>query len=149
MNKVLFLDRDGIINKKAKPHEHITKVEDFIILPKVKEALDIAKNLGYKIIIITNQRTLTESQISTIHDYMRAQLPQIDDIFVCNHGTNQNCNCRKPKPGLFYLAEKKYDIDKSQSLMIGDSQSDVEAGENYGIKSYLTKDLYHTIKEIL
>ena len=83
-----------------------------------------------------------------IHTKMLTALPEIEDIFVCPHEDGE-CNCRKPLPGLFYQAANKYDIDKNQSLMIGDSQSDLDAATAYGIKAILTTNLYETVKEHL
>ena len=148
MDKILFLDRDGVINKKAPPHQHITTPDDFIILPNVKEALLYAKAKGYKIIVITNQRSVPKEIYDMIHTKMLTDLPEIEDIFVCPHEDGE-CNCRKPLPGLFYQAANKYDIDKEQSLMIGDSQSDLDAATAYGIKAILTTNLYETVKEHL
>ena len=83
-----------------------------------------------------------------IHTKMLTDLPEIGDVFVCPHEDGE-CNCRKPLPGLFYQAANKYDIDKEQSLMIGDSQSDLDAATAYGIKAILTTNLYETVKEHL
>lgn len=148
MDKILFLDRDGVINKKAPPHQHITTPDDFIILPNVKEALLYAKAKGYKIIVITNQRSVPKEIYDMIHTKMLTDLPEIEDIFVCPHEDGE-CNCRKPLPGLFYQAANKYDVDKDRSLMIGDSQSDLDAATAYGIKAILTTNLYETVKEHL
>lgn len=148
MDKILFLDRDGVINKKAPPHQHITTPDDFIILPNVKEALLYAKAKGYKIIVITNQRSVPKEIYDMIHTKMLTDLPEIEDVFVCPHEDGK-CNCRKPLPGLFYQAANKYDVDKEQSLMIGDSQSDLDAATAYGIKAILTTNLYETVKEHL
>ena len=148
MDKILFLDRDGVINKKAPPHQHITTPDDFIILPNVKEALLYAKAKGYKIIVITNQRSVPKEIYDMIHIKMLTDLPEIEDVFVCPHEDGE-CNCRKPLPGLFYQAANKYDVDKEQSLMIGDSQSDLDAATAYGIKAILTTNLYETVKEHL
>lgn len=148
MDKILFLDRDGVINKKAPPHQHITTPDDFIILPNVKEALLYAKAKGYKIIVITNQRSVPKEIYDMIHTKMLTDLPEIEDIFVCPHEDSE-CNCRKPLPGLFYQAANKYDVDKNQSIMIGDSQSDLDAATAYGIKAILTTNLYETVKEYL
>ena len=148
MDKILFLDRDGVINKKAPPHQHIITLDEFIILPKVKEALSLAKNKGYKIIIITNQQLVPKETYELIHSRMLELLPEIDDIFVCPHEEG-SCNCRKPKPGLFYEAALKYEVDKELSLMVGDSQTDVDAAISFGIHAYLTTDLYSTLKEVL
>lgn len=148
MDKILFLDRDGVINKKAPPHQHITTPDDFIILPNVKEALLYAKAKDYKIIVITNQRSVPKEIYDMIHTKMLTDLPEIEDVFVCPHEDGE-CNCRKPLPGLFYQAANKYDVDKEQSLMIGDSQSDLDAATAYGIKAILTTNLYETVKEHL
>lgn len=148
MDKILFLDRDGVINKKAPPHQHITTPDDFIILPNVKEALLYAKAKGYKIIVITNQRSVPKEIYDMIHTKMLTNLPEIEDIFVCPHEDGE-CDCRKPLPGLFYQAANKYDVDKEQSLMIGDSQSDLDAATAYGVKAILTTNLYETVKEHL
>jgi D-glycero-D-manno-heptose 1,7-bisphosphate phosphatase len=75
-------------------------------------------------------------------------LPQIDAVYTCNHEDGV-CDCRKPKPGLLYQAEQDFQIDKNQSMLFGDSLSDIEAAEKFGIKGYLTTDLYSTIKEVL
>lgn len=79
---------------------------------------------------------------------MKQQLPGIDAIYVCPHEEG-TCTCRKPLPGLFYLVEKDFEIDKSKSWMIGDSVSDIEAGSAYGVNTKLTDNLYNTIKEIM
>jgi len=123
-------------------------IEDFIILPKVKEALAYAKEKGYKIIVLTNQRTVPEEVYNMIHSEMLIALPEIDDVFVCPHETGE-CNCRKPLPGLFYQAAEKYNVDKTQSLMVGDSQSDLDAATAYGVKAILSTNLYETVKELL
>lgn len=148
LNKIIFLDRDGVINRKAPPHQHIHSINDFIILPNVDNALNYCKNKGYKIIVVTNQRTVTQDEINTIHSYMLQLLPQIDAVYTCNHEDGV-CDCRKPKPGLLYQAEQDFQIDKNQSMLFGDSLSDIEAAEKFGIKGYLTTDLYSTIKEVL
>lgn len=144
--KVAFLDRDGVINKNAAPHEYITAVENFKFNDGVFELLARLANDGYEIIILTNQRgiargMLTEQRLSEIHTFMRKELEQkqinILDIFYCPHNENE-CDCRKPKPGLLIQATKKYDIDLDQSILISDSQKDVDMGKNFGIQnSYL------------
>ena len=79
---------------------------------------------------------------------MQRELPGIEAVYTCPHEYGE-CDCRKPLPGLFYQAEQDFSIDKSSSWMIGDSKSDVLAGEAYGINTKLTNNLYETIKEIL
>lgn len=148
MDKVIFLDRDGVINKCPPPHSHIKRTQDLILLPKVKEAIHLCKQHGYKIIIITNQRTVPTWLCENLNKYLLKLIPEIDKIYYCNHDYN-SCECRKPKIGLFLQAEQDFQIDKSKSYMIGDSVTDIQAGNNYGVKSLLTTNLYQTIKEIL
>ncbi len=149
---VIFLDRDGVINKPAKPHEYITSWQYFVILPGVYEALRLLRFNGYKIFIATNQRCISlgivsQSQIDYLHAKMIEDFAShdcfVDRIFVCPHGVNDNCCCRKPKPGLLTQAQKWLEnseavtIDKSRSWMIGDSKTDEQAGINYGVNTVL------------
>lgn len=85
---------------------------------------------------------------NAIHLYMKQELPGIAAVYTCPHEEG-TCDCRKPLPGLFYQAEQDFCIDKASSWMIGDSESDIIAGEAYGVNTKLTNNLYETIKEIL
>lgn len=149
---VIFLDRDGVINSPAKPHEYITRWEDFIILPGVYEALKLFHDNGYKIFIVTNQRGIsrgfaTLAQVQDLHTKMNEDFSRhdccVDGIFICPHGYDDNCDCRKPKPGLMLQAQKWLEdsegvtVDKIHSWMIGDSKTDEEAGINYGVNTAL------------
>lgn len=149
---VIFLDRDGVINKPANPHEYITTWPDFVILPGVYEALRLFHDNGYKIFIATNQRCISRGlasreEIGEIHRKMTEDFAShdcfVDGIFICPHGYDDECDCRKPKPGLLLQAQKWLEdsegvtVDKTQSWMIGDSKSDEEAGINYGVNTIL------------
>ncbi len=149
---VIFLDRDGVINKPAKPHEYITTWPDFVILPGVYEALRLFHGNGYKIFIATNQRCIargmaTLSQIDDLHRMMTEDFVShgcfVDGIFICPHGDNDGCDCRKPKPGLLLQVQSHLEgsegvtVDKSRSWMIGDSKTDEQAGINYGVNTVL------------
>jgi len=146
--KVAFLDRDGVINKNAKPHEYITKIKDFKFNKRIFELLTTLLNNDFKIIIITNQRgiarkKLTAKKLESIHNYMIKEFKKkkisILDIFYCPHNENE-CDCRKPKPGLLIQASKKYNIDLSLSILISDSPKDIEMGKKFDIKNnYLIK----------
>lgn len=142
-NKTVFLDRDGVINKKAGLHEYIKKWDEFEFLPGVLRALYLLKSYGYYLIIITNQRGVARNMmdmddVNEIHNKMCTKLAligiKIDGIYVCPHGIGE-CTCRKPEIGLFLQAEKDFEIDKEKSWMIGDSFSDIAAGKKYGIKT--------------
>ena len=149
--KAIFLDRDGTINKMV---GFITKPEQFELLPGVAKAIKAINKSAYLAIVITNQPVIargdcTFEQLQAIHNKMETELGKegafVDAIYVCPHHTDKgfsgerpeykcDCDCRKPKPGLLLQAAKDFNIDLSQSYMIGDSDRDVEAGENAGVK---------------
>lgn len=149
--KAIFLDRDGTINKMQ---GFITKPEEFELLPGVAKAIKVINKSGYLAIVITNQPVIargdcTFEQLQTIHNKMETELGKegafVDAIYVCPHHTDKgflgerpeykrDCDCRKPKPGLLFQAARDFNIDLSQSYMIGDSDRDVKAGENAGVK---------------
>ncbi len=159
--KIVFLDRDGVINKKAEKAKYITKWEEFIFLPKVKEALKILKQKGYDIYIITNQagvsrRIVTVEQIKTIHQRMIEELQKyhisINGIYMCTHGWDEGCFCRKPKPGLLFKAASENHINLFESHFIGDDLRDVKAGKAANTKTYLVnskKNLFHIASNYL
>ena len=164
---VIFLDRDGVINKPAAPHEYITDWENFVLLPGVYEALRMFNASGRKIFIITNQRCIARKmaaaeQIEALHrkmlDDFRQHNCHVDGIYMCPHDMADNCACRKPKTGLFLQAQRDLEessgctVDKGTSWMIGDSDTDIEAGRNYGVNTFLVdgeNDLLCAAKKIL
>jgi D-glycero-D-manno-heptose 1,7-bisphosphate phosphatase len=146
MNRAVFLDRDGVINKACiVSGEPATpkKAEDFEILPGVKEALTALKAKGYRLFVATNQPdirrgTLTVEELEKMHEAAVKALP-IDGIYVCMHDNEDDCDCRKPKPGMLLRAAKEWDIDLGASYMIGDRWKDIEAGQAVGCKTILIK----------
>ena len=145
VSKILFLDRDGVINKGI-VNNYVTRWEEFEFLPGVKEALGALCGIGYSVIVITNQqcigkKIITESELQMIHEKMTLELVSsgvsVLDIFVCPHLRSDNCICRKPKPGMLLQAKDKYDIDLSKAIFIGDSASDIEAGRSAGTITFL------------
>ncbi len=135
MNRAIFLDRDGVLNKsfviEKKPCPPST-LEDLYILPKVPEALSILKKLSFKLIVVTNQPDVArgkqlESNVIKINKYLEEVLP-LDKIYVCFHDNENNCNCRKPKPGMLYTASEELNLDLEKSYMIGDRWGDIHAG---------------------
>lgn len=155
--RAVFLDRDGLINRQAPPHQYICRTEDFILLPGVPEAIKRLNMAGYLVLVVTNQRgvargMLSMEQLSEIHNYMNEELARhgarVDGIYVCPHNEGE-CDCRKPGIGLFLRAERDYPIDRARSWMVGDSDTDVQAGQTYGVRTLLTGDLPGAVREIL
>jgi D-glycero-D-manno-heptose 1,7-bisphosphate phosphatase len=141
MNKAAFLDRDGVINRKARKGEYILGWKEVEFLPGVVEALRLLKQAGYSVVVITNQRCVAKGLISipvleSMHQRMREELGRagavIDAIYYCPHEEQLACGCRKPAPGMLFQASRDHAIDLAASWMIGDSDIDVEAGRNAG-----------------
>ena len=154
MNKTVFLDRDGVINRKLE-NDYVKSWDEFVFLPGVFEAIKAIKEKGYLVIVVTNQRGITrgfmtEKDLQEIHQKMQKELEkhgaQVDDIFYCPHNISDNCNCRKPEPGMLIEAQKKWNIDFAQSYIIGDSESDIEAGKRVGVQGILTMDLKESVE---
>jgi D-glycero-D-manno-heptose 1,7-bisphosphate phosphatase len=130
--RCVFLDRDGVINERAAPHEYIRSWGEFHFLPNIVDWIRIFNALGFLVIVITNQRGIARGitareSVEEIHRNMisalAAQGARIDDVFMCPHEEN-TCECRKPKPGMVFEAQAKWGIDLPGSLMIGDSNDD-------------------------
>ncbi len=155
--KAIFLDRDGTINAYK---GFLTHLEDFELLPGVAEAIRKINKSGYLCIVVSNQPVIARGDCSfddlkAIHDKMETLLGKegafVDAIYYCPHHPDKgfegerveykiDCDCRKPKPGLFFQAAKDWNINLHESYMIGDSERDVVAGNSAGCKqSYLIK----------
>lgn len=155
--KVVFLDRDGTINKRPLKACYVERPEEFEWLPGAIEAIKLLKKNGFLIFIITNQPgiargNLTKEILYSIHQKMHNELLEegvdVDDIFYCPHNWNEGCFCRKPNPGMLFEAQKKYSLDLSKSYFIGDDERDIEAGMKGGCKCRMV-DRENTILDIV
>ena len=151
--KVVFLDRDGVINKEV---GYLHKVDDFEFIDGVFASCLNFQSLGYQMIIVTNQSGIgrgyyDESDFHQLTKWMLAQFKQhgvnILDVFFCPHGPESDCDCRKPKPGMFLQANNKYDIDMKNSWMIGDKEADIQAANSAGISNTVLVKSGHQINE--
>ena len=143
-NKAVFLDRDGIINYD---YGYVSKISDFKLIPGTLESLKYLKNKNFLIFIVTNQSGIgrglyTEDDFIQLNEYMlNLFLEQeiiIDKVFYCPHKPEDNCLCRKPKPGMIKKALREFSIKKEKSIMIGDKISDIECGKKAKIsKNFL------------
>ena len=149
--KTIFLDRDGVINKEI---NYLHKIEDFKFINGVFKACQYIQSLDYEIIIVTNQSGISrgyysENDFQIINKWMLDQFKQnninVLDVFHCPHSPDANCNCRKPKPGMLLQAEIKYDIDMSNSWLIGDKEVDITAANNAGIYNTILVKSGHKI----
>ena len=140
--KAVFLDRDGVINRAVvrnrKPYPPDT-LQELEIFPDVPGALSLLKERGFLLIIVTNQPDVARGKqkresVEEMHSFLKNQLP-LDEIFVCWHGQDGECECRKPLPGMLIQAAEKYDVDFQQSFLIGDRWKDIEAGKTAGCKT--------------
>lgn len=149
--KAIFLDRDGTINKYV---GFLRNIDDFELIDGVSEAIKLINQSGYLAIVVTNQPVIARGEVSweelnEIHKKMATLLGKdgayIDGVYICPHHPDKgfegerpeykiDCDCRKPKPGLLLQAARDFNIDLSESYIIGDSYRDVEAGGNAGMK---------------
>ena len=139
LKKVVFLDRDGVINFDSP--NYIKSQSEFKFIPGSIEAIRKLTLTGFTSFVITNQSALARKLISSqelekIHKMMKAKIAseggKLTDIFFCPHMPNDGCDCRKPQPGLIFQAQRKYDIDLTDAVMVGDSAKDIECAYNAG-----------------
>lgn len=141
MYPAIFLDRDGVIIENRE--HYVRSWADVTFLPGVFPTLSRLAASPYKIIIVTNQSAVGRGIISidTAHEINRRVVEEIqshggaiDGVFICPHAPTENCDCRKPKPGLLYQAAQALDIDLAHSWIVGDAVSDIFAGQNAGLE---------------
>jgi D-glycero-D-manno-heptose 1,7-bisphosphate phosphatase len=139
----VFLDRDGVINR-TRVRDGVPRppasVQELEILPGVAEALRALRAQGYALVVVTNQPdvargSVTRQSVEDIHERIRRELC-VDVILTCFHDDSDDCDCRKPRPGLLLRAARDYDLDVASSFMVGDRWRDLEAGARAGCKTF-------------
>ncbi len=153
--KAVFLDRDGTVTVGVPKYERVSSLDKVELLPNTLEALKQLADLDYGVIFVTNQVGLSEKLI-TIEQFWEINNKILELIapsgikvlktYLCPHGESDDCDCRKPKPKLLLDAAEEFDIDMSQSWMIGDRPSDVMTGVNAGTKTILVKTGVPTVE---
>jgi histidinol-phosphate phosphatase family protein len=142
----VILDRDGVLNKKPARARYVRSWSEFEWLPGVKEALRLLKEAGCRVIVVSNQAgigrgEMTEEALRQIHERMKAETAEaggeIAAIYYCPHNWDEGCECRKPKPGLLFQAQRDLNLDLSRTPFIGDDERDAEAAEAAGCPSVL------------
>lgn len=149
MRRAVFLDRDGVINKSivraGKPYPPAS-VAELEILPSVPYALERLKRGGFILIVVSNQPdvargTASRAEVEEINNALSRALP-IDEFRMCYHDDDDNCECRKPKPGMLLAAARKWTIDLASSYMVGDRWRDIEAGKRAGCRTFFIDYAY-------
>ena len=149
MNKGFFLDRDGIINE-VKVVDGITRGPDTLSEFRFKEGVlafcEFLRNLDFKLIIVTNQPDVarglqTRERVEEINRYILDTI-QVEDLYVCYHDNADLCDCRKPKPGMLIRGAQAHHLSLTDSYMLGDRWSDVEAGKKAGCRTILYDNPY-------
>ncbi len=142
--KAVFLDRDGVINKRPREGDYVKSWNEFAFLPDVDEAIKLINKNNCLAIIITNQAGIgkglfKEKELKEIHLKMQKELEKkrarIDAIYFCPHRPDENCSCRKPKTGMLNKAKSDFRLDLKDCYIIGDNPSDMETGKKVGCKT--------------
>jgi D-glycero-D-manno-heptose 1,7-bisphosphate phosphatase len=148
-NRAFFLDRDGVIIKNI---PYLNNINELEFLPGVKDAIRLINKSGYKCIVITNQSGVARglislNEIESLHKYINKSLREygavIDAFYFCPHHPSAritkyaiDCDCRKPRAGLFYEASRDHKVDLSNSIMVGDKSIDIAAGLKAGCECF-------------
>lgn len=142
--RCVFFDRDGIVNVSPGAGRYVTRREDFHLRPEFVEALRVVRRHGYQAVIVTNQRSVARGLVSleevdAMHRGLRDELAnkyQLDllDVACCPHDAGE-CECRKPAPGMLKAMAVKHGLDLASSWMVGDAETDIEAGKRAGCRT--------------
>lgn len=144
LTSAIFLDRDGVINVKLPEGRYVKTPGELVMLPGAVSALRLLKQLGYLLVIVTNQRGIAlgymnEEDLYRVHESLLEHLNKggvtLDRLYYCPHDDNDSCDCRKPQSGMLFRASEELGISLAASYMVGDSRKDVEAGRNAGTRT--------------
>jgi D-glycero-D-manno-heptose 1,7-bisphosphate phosphatase len=155
LQKALFLDRDGVINVEV---NYLYKIEDFVFIDGIFELCRYYQNLGYIIVVVTNQSGIargyyTKEDFERLTSWMLKEFEKngvkISKVYYCPHhpDISGECECRKPKAGMLKEAQAEFNIDLGASVMIGDKERDIEAGLNAGLSETYLFDEESKVKD--
>jgi D-glycero-D-manno-heptose 1,7-bisphosphate phosphatase len=147
----VILDRDGVLNVRPPKAEYVRRPEDFRWLPGARDALRLLSEAGYRVIVVSNQAgiargLMTEGQLEAVHDRMRTEARdsggRIHAVYYCPHGWDEGCECRKPKPGMLFQAQREHHLDLTRTTFMGDDERDEEAARAAGCPfAYVNEDV--------
>jgi D-glycero-D-manno-heptose 1,7-bisphosphate phosphatase len=139
-----FLDRDGTINESPPEGEWVTRIEDFRLLPGAVDGMTRLARCGHLLVVTSNQRGVAKGLVSqellraaeqAVQEALRPHGVEMAGFYYCPHELEQDCDCRKPRPGMLLQAATELDLDLDRSWMVGDSRKDVEAGMTAGCRT--------------
>ena len=157
----VILDRDGVLNNRPPQGAYVRRWSEFKWLPGALEALRLLNQSGYRVAIVSNQAgigrgLMTETDLQDIHTRMSAEAEaaggRIEQIYYCPHDWNHGCECRKPKPGMLFQAQRDLNLDLSRTMFFGDDERDGEAADNAGcvfVRVSEEKSLIESVRDLL
>lgn len=146
----VFLDRDGVLNRKAPEGDYVKSPKELDLLPGAAEAVARLNRSGLPVVVVTNQRgvargLMSAEDLTAVHSTLERRLvsagARLDRIMSCTHGSEESCGCRKPRPGLLLQAAAELRLDLERSWMVGDRGSDILAGREAGCHTILVGPL--------
>jgi len=147
--KILLLDRDGVINEKAAKGEYVNCWEEFRWIERTRDSLRQLSKMGFRFIVISNQAGIARGmtspeEVERIHrkmvETLTAEGIEILQVYVCPHHWEDNCDCRKPKPGMLFQASRDHLFRLDRTVFVGDDPRDLEAAEQAGCRGVLWED---------
>jgi D-glycero-D-manno-heptose 1,7-bisphosphate phosphatase len=140
LTPAVFLDRDGTLNRAAAPGDYVRSAEDVELLAGAAHAVGMLRRAGYLCVIVSNQRgvalgLMTEDDLAAVDARVEELIGGIDASYYCTHAIGDECDCRKPEPGLLLRAAEELGIDLEQSWMVGDAVTDEDAGRAAGCRT--------------
>jgi D-glycero-D-manno-heptose 1,7-bisphosphate phosphatase len=157
MRKIVFLDRDGVVNVNPVYRDYVKSPSEFKFLPGSRKAIKLLNQAGFKVIIISNQTGVgkglySKEDLKRVTDKMlkglKASNAWLDKICYCIHHPDSNCGCRKPKTGMFKKAVGMSKFDRKNSYFVGDTERDTLAGHAFGVKTIAVLSGYNSRKDI-
>jgi D-glycero-D-manno-heptose 1,7-bisphosphate phosphatase len=145
----VILDRDGVLNVKPPRAQYVTRPDDFAWRDGSLEALRAFADAGWRVLVVSNQAgiargAMTHADLDAVHARMRAEAEEaggrIDGVYVCPHGWDEGCACRKPAPGMLFAAQRDHDLDLTRTTFVGDDERDAQAAAAAGAPSVLLDD---------
>ena len=136
--KTMLVDRDGVLNCRPPRAQYVCSWDQWEWVPGAKQALALLNEAGYRIVVISNQAgiargAMTAADLEALHQRMCAESEavggKIAEIYHCPHGWDDGCDCRKPKPGMLYQAQRDFDLDLTRTLFVGDDDRDRQAAD--------------------